>query len=404
MIMANIISNNRFRIIYHKLFAIIVLVLIVFRDCIEYLVGFNYIDEVLCLFLFLYGIAIRGYGKIRNEKIELLLIMGLIIYNLLGWISTFFHCYQELSISVKSAFLSNKFFLTLIGCGYIYKYSSKDIFIHYLQQYARGFLVLFVMFFTICKNSWISYDLGAIVICANVVFLLSLIFKDWRGGRDIIYIIIAVLLMTSTNKAKGYGGALLITAIYLWVICYKRNVKIKEIALGIIGCICIAWKKIYYYYIYGVEMEYPRSMLLNKGIDISNNSFPIGTGWGTFNSYYANLYYSPVYTELGWDSHLMLGRERGMLYMNDIYWPGVYCETGWIGLIGVLILLGCVYYKINKQFYLDRRIYAAGLLVFGYLMITTFESTAFAHPALLGMAIILGMVIGNNECERIKGI
>ena len=67
---------------------------------------------------------------------------------------------------------------------------------------------------------------------------------------------------------------------------------------------------------------------------IANRSFPLGTGWGTFGSYYAAECYYPIYLLLGWND-----RKYVSAYYKDSYWPMVFCENGWIGFVGLIIAL-----------------------------------------------------------------
>lgn len=90
----------------------------------------------------------------------------------------------------------------------------------------------------------------------------------------------------------------------------------------------------------------------------------------------------------------MLGMKKALNFLNDIYWPVVCCETGWFGLIGIVIILFCVFFYLQKIYNIDKKMYAGGMFVLGYMMITTFESTSFANPATFILSLPLGLIIG----------
>lgn len=163
-----------------------------------------------------------------------------------------------------------------------------------------------------------------------------------------------------------------------------------------IGCIIIAWNKIYFYYIWGFYYNYARSTLFRTGIKIANDYFPLGTGWSTYGSYYAAQKYSPIYFLYGISEHQELGVYTRS-YLMDTYWPIVYAESGWSGFVAVGIICMLLFYKVQKLFQIDKRLYATGFLVFAYMMITTLEETGFAQPALMCLALLMGIVFAESD-------
>lgn len=151
----------------------------------------------------------------------------------------------------------------------------------------------------------ISFVWGVIIpfdvlsLCAKTVFLLSLILIDWKKN-DYVYLICGIALLISTHKGKAWGALFLLLVVLIWVIYLKKRLNFLNVIFLICGCAFLARNKIYEYYFWGRQAEYPRAMLLEYGVKIATEHFPLGTGWGTFNSFYAALYYSPIYEKLGW--------------------------------------------------------------------------------------------------------
>lgn len=358
---------------------------------------FGYLDEFLALVIFGYGLSLRLASKqFRLQQQGIPLIFGILLFNWMGWISTIVFCYQEFGISVRSWFLSNKYFFCLLGAIWVVQSGKGDKIIKSLREESRNMLIIIMIIQILSEIAESSYELDVLMLTSRVVFWTAFILMDYRGKKDYIYISMAFLLLLSTHRAKAYGAIFLIIAIIIWVLWGKKKIKFFEIVVGGLGLCLVAWNKIYAYYILGAKLEYPRAMLLLEGIKNAKKTFPFGTGWATFNSYYANLYYSPVYIKLGWENHYILGRESGPQFLNDAYFPGVISETGWIGSLGIIIVLAFLFGRIQKMFGEDRRLYAAGILALGYMLITTFESTAFAHPSAFVLSLVLGIVVGKS--------
>ena len=59
----------------------------------------------------------------------------------------------------------------------------------------------------------------------------------------------------------------------------------------------------------------------------------------------------------------------------------------------LIIIFGIICKKYNES----KKKYAAGMICFGYMMVTTLESTSFAHPSLLIMAVVFALVMSENK-------
>lgn len=73
----------------------------------------------------------------------------------------------------------------------------------------------------------------------------------------------------------------------------------------------------------------PRIIFTVFGIDIANNSFPLGSGFGTFAGHGAEVFKSQLYDKYIFD---MFWWYKEGFYLTDTFWPNIFAETGYIGL------------------------------------------------------------------------
>ena len=58
------------------------------------------------------------------------------------------------------------------------------------------------------------------------------------------------------------------------------------------------------------------------------------------------------------------------------------------------LLLFCV---IQKEYDVNRKYYASAIVAFAYLMVTTLESTSFANPSVIILAVIFGIILKEQK-------
>ena len=378
---------------------IIFLVLIFHGVWEEYSGIFKYVDELSSICIGCWGIVVWIYSnKLKIHNRSIFIIGCFLCFNIMGWISSFASNYRGFKILLLSSFLTNKFFFMMIGwlllikCGHV-KYICE------LKKSIRPMLYCITVWQVIAVVTGAIPTFSEVNLCAKSTLLCALIFMTWNKKSDLINVALVILLLLSTHKAKAAGAIVIILSLGVWCLYLKKEIKLAEIVLGAAGIFLVAREKIIYYFIYGLQAEFPRIMLMKYGSIIASERFPLGTGWGTFGSYYAASMYSPIYEELGWSSHHSLGMDK-IGYLNDTFWPTIYCETGWIGMIGFVIMLLAIFVSIQKMYKKSFMIYAAGILSYVYILITTLESTAYSHPALLLHSFVFSITIYMSELPK----
>lgn len=378
---------------------LLITILLVWRPVVERAFSwFGYADDVFAVLIFIYG-AFICFRSSQIDKVECIFLAGFALFNLWGWISSFVQQLQSFRVALLACFTADKGFLVLIGMYGLVKVKGDDI-LAGISKYARAVLISIVIWQAVMTLLSLPYYFYVIELSALDVALVSLIFSTWRGKRDLVYIILSLVIAVYTQKAKSFAAVLLMVFLLIVVCKLNKKIRIVEALIAVAGCLILAKDKLYEYFVLGVMYKLPRASLFIVGGKYANKYFPFGSGWGTFGTYYSSISYSPLYIAEGWEDHIALGRKEAVNYMTDAYWPGVYCEAGWIGLAAVLLMVGIIVMQLFKDYKDDYRNYMAIFLSVAYLMITTIESSAFANPALTCLLTVIGAIMGLFSYRR----
>ena len=154
--------------------------------------------------------------------------------------------------------------------------------------------------------------------------------------------------------------------------------------------------QIEYYFFSDIQSDSARYQLLITALSIAKDSFPLGTGFGTFGSYMSAIHYSPVYRIYGISTvHGLI--EGATYFTSDSFWPMILGETGVVGLASIVIVLGNMLKRLQKTKNIDLALYASGLVCMSYMLIISMAESAFVNPIAIPLAIVLGMIYGKSE-------
>lgn len=380
------------------------LVLFVFQALIERLIPFfSYFDEFVAMAAILYAMCrLISSRKFTVKKPYLVMSLCVFVYFLLASVSTLIYHYQNLFHSLAGAFLSLKWFFLMIGGYYIYPL-IKGLSEKSLKN--TVFLVTVVLFVWTIHTKFLSAVIPLLVevtmwdLCAKCLLLIAITLALFEKSRiEYAVIILNCVMLALSGKAKGFGALALIALVSFWTMFKGKKFKLYQLFAAAFVVIAAGWQKIHFYFIEGKRLQYARYMLYETSVKIANDYFPLGTGWSTFGSHYAAERYSPVYFIYGLGFHRELGYYNHM-FLNDSYWPIVIAESGWLGFAAVLGFCIVLYFCIDRLFSNSKKFYAAGIVVLGYMMITSLEETGFQQPVLSGLGVMMGLLLaaGSNE-------
>ena len=377
-----------------------------FRDPLERLIPiFKYADEVVALCaipLFIVKFLIdkekirfdsRGYG------------VALLVFFLFGIIGNFIYNYQTLFYGALDAFLCLKFWFAIYFGKSVFhnfdidKYSNKIKFHCKIVIYALVALVIIDNIF-LFFSAPIRYGLRSTRLfyshptyfAATCVLLTAIFLSVMRNtASDWISYILLQALLCSTLRMKAVAAAVVFIGIAFFIVNKKMRVRIWMLILAGILVLLVGWDQILFYFFNENNSDFARSQLLVKGLQIANDCFPLGAGFGTFGSHFSDVNYSPLYALYGIDT--VPGLEPGGAFISDTFWPMILAQTGWFGLIAYIIVLVQLFRQIQQIGKSSIPKYAAALSILAYLLISSTSESAFVNPMAIPLAIWLGVML-----------
>ena len=152
--------------------------------------------------------------------------------------------------------------------------------------------------------------------------------------------------------------------------------------------------KLRFYYI-ELRGKSARSVLSQTALQIMNDYFPIGTGFGTYSSHVTIKTYSPVYYIYGFENTIELNPDTSRALFDDVFWPIIIGQTGILGIISYLSMIGNSFAKIIRR--KDNAFYLPSIICLLYLLISSTSETAFNNPMSIPFAAVIGMGLAYTE-------
>lgn len=174
---------------------------------------------------------------------------------------------------------------------------------------------------------------------ASILAFLSLEDNYYSSVKGKNVLMIGLLLCLATTK----GPSLVFVGILLFLlILMKRKIKIWHIIPAILVIFGISQYQLDNYV---DDATAPRNLLLNTGINLAKEYFPLGVGLGTFGDQASYDYYSPVYYKTGLANVWGFRPQDNAMVINDNYWPMLMAQFGFIC---ACIVLGIYIYYFKK--------------------------------------------------------
>ena len=372
---------------------------------------FNYYDEFFEISL----ILIFLFSKSKIRKNTVCIIFGLIAVIIIG---IFGNCISKINFSFFPISLDLigilKPFVALVVLkdicdssivSMIYNKISKIFEIYILAGvvlylplliFARN-LVFQQERFGIPSYSFIAGNPGMLgLYVITIAAFLSLKEEYYTSFKVKIILISVIILCILTTK----GSSIIFVGIFILLILFMNNkVKLWHI---IIAIPLVAFLSQYQISNYIENSTSPRILLLQNGINLANESFPIGKGFGTFGDQVSYNYYSELYYQTGLSEVWGFRPIDNAMVINDNYWPMLLAQFGYIGTLIIFVIYIYLFYLINK--YKDscklRKIMMISLFM-------AFMYTSLANAYLTGTLgefafAVLGLYIAMQKSSRRK--
>lgn len=362
------------------------------------LLGMPYLDEILIVLLAGYTFfKIIATHHIR--KIFLVTIIIFIFYLAYSW---------GLSEIDKRAILSDtlqqiKPFLVFF-CVYQLKFRLSSSHKYVIKHVALVISILsysihlFYSFVNIPFYFFIHIAVyGQIMITSALLYL----YASDRSKKDIVVFIIIITLGLLCGRSKYYGE-FLFSLICLWKIHSPVKLSFKYFFLSVISISIIllaVWTKFNSYFVAGLDSdEMARPILYNTSIQIANDYFPFGSGFGSFAEDASRVWYSPLYDRYGISKVWGLSRDYNE-FVADTFFPVI---IGQFGLIGTL-LFGAfwrfIVQKLNK-FFTDKEHkydYNIALIIIVIILIESVAGPMFVTTYAITPIMLLAIIMSDLQ-------
>ena len=392
--------------------------------------SFAYLDELVALAgMLLGGYVVFVVDKGRYIKYHLHVWIPLAVFVAAGLAGNLIYRYQPLKCVAVDLFTNLKFFAA-ISLGYFFfrRTPWEDLKRVAVLNGNAAVILLFCLFLADrifdLYPAEVRYGLKSAVLfyrhptyLAGALAFLLMLLTVFYEKKNLPAIGMGLIMFLFTLRAKSMAAAAAYVAIFLFFAVFKRKLKPWHVIVLGVACVLIAWPKIHFYFIELADHS-ARSVMMATSVRIMKDYFPIGTGFGTFASAEAAKHYSPVYGMYGFqnnfelrdmrdlentmrlireDSYLMecLAEDPSTVYwrpyLNDHFWPIIFGQTGLIGTLAFLVLVGFLIWCCLRVSRLDRYAYTGVLFAVVYLLISSMAEPAFHNALAVPLALVMGI-------------
>ena len=372
---------------------------------------FRYSDEIVTVILTIYLLFIFFTKKVYLPKEITRILVMYIAISVIGLVSNYVNGIQENFYVIILGMIS---FLKLFICSLAFiiiinKEKARAI-LNFLNKPAKIILILGLVF--MCMSQALAIGMRGSkgfgvwgfnfifgyehVYSVVILFLILIIYGIENNKNKLFYLIIAMIQMVSTTK----GPSIIWAASILFLLIYmkKRN-KIKigiVIALGIVSVFLGSYQITNYF----MNENAPRYLFYKYGAVTANRYFPLGAGFSTFGSDMAAENYSKLYDEYGFDGLYGMSRDDKS-FLNDNFWPMIYGQFGWIGLILAISIVFNVF-KIIQSSKMNGVKKGLVFSVFFYTLLHSLGSSILTSSCSIILYIGIILFIKNNALKEDK--
>jgi hypothetical protein len=217
-------------------------------------------------------------------------------------------------------------------------------------------------------------------------------------------LIAAALVLTGmlAPKYKFMGEVVCFIALVFFVkkhLNFKSAKTIVMVSVLMLIVIIVVWQKFDVYYFSGWTNEaLARPMTYKTSVQILWDYFPFGPGMGTFASWGAAEYYSPLYYDYGL-SNIWGLQPHFYVFIADAFYP----TLAQYGIVGIILF--CIFWKRRlaaMNVIEDMRYYRIALITFFCLVIEQTADTSWLSGKGMGYCMLLGLCLNSNRNDELE--
>ena len=344
------------------------------------------------------------------------MLIFMIIFEVFGIISGFTYKYQLTGYMFTDAYTCAKFFIFYLCARLLTQGKLEKKYFFSINNFCKMIaIILFVLtvhdafltpwfpvadfrYFTNSVKLFFEHPEYLARASMTVIFLLAYNYRYYK--HNIYYIIMLTVVMILTFRTKAIVSVFILYIFYFYFVKFKfKNLIPIGMATGA-GVSYLGYDSLNKYYVKIDESA--RRTLTNDSINIANNYFPIGSGFGSFASNIAAKNYSKVYIKLGYYRMRNSGLQEGKkgAFLSDTFWPIVIAQTGWIGFCSFCFALLSMIIYILKSRKSDIYYFWVALSIMTHELIASFAESAFFHPTTMADFLLLGLITSIHELSK----
>ena len=368
--------------------------------------AFNYFDEIF--FIFCVGYLFLNYKHIKLNKVDGFMITFIVLLMIIGWSSTLANHYQSFFISFVDFILCIKFiFSYYFAKVYFAKNNVSFSLFVFLAKIISVLLFIVFIFdasFSIFPRSeyryftepFILFFPHSVYLSLVCIFLNTILVIDYFKNStktDLIYIFLLLIVNFFTLRVKAICYDLIIVLLIVYFKFLKLKNKNILYFVGLIGVFILAYDQFFDYYLNTGFSA--RKVLMDTSIQIAKHNI-LGAGFGTYGSFVASQYLSPLYVKFGLVNYNNLVE----YYANDGFWYLIIGQFGFVGLIFIILFFIALFLSFRKQ---KLYFFVASFSLYIYLLFSTMSDTTLFHPYAVSLFLLLGAVFSINEKNEEMG-
>lgn len=343
--------------IYEQLIIFLILALVflydVFGNVFGFLDEFSALVSFIVIFIFT---LVKGKTQFYRKEYYIILLLNTIA--VIGFLSNYFAYKKGFSTGLASVFgdFINFFkaFVVYFGIRVLSNYFDAQKVLNLLAKYVE--LIFYFLFFIVIVDFAFKiyphpprYGIYAFELffqhASRYSFAFAFIFlillpKYHKKKKGLLFLVLFIGMLSL--RVKYFGFILFVFVLFFYGKKLFKTPKIYFLyVIIVLGAIMswLFWDWLLMYFSFdAIENGWSRAVILYYSFIIGNDFFPLGTGFGTYSSYYSGLNYSWVYDL--YEINNVYGISR--LYWGfvaDQYWPMVLGQFGYIGFFSMVFII-----------------------------------------------------------------
>lgn len=368
--------------------------IIYFPTCVAYndLPGFSNVDEVMTLVMILYTFSKKYYPGTNLESwkeyyVFLFILMFYVIYSLIRQVNVPGAVWIEFVQQIRP--------YSVIYCTWILNPQFSESQKKWMLTAMILTLLSWIFFHPEATQSGVEAEfpvLGQLAICTGMSYYL---FTEETNRNKWIALALVMTGMLAP-KFKFMGEVVCFIALVFFIkkqLNFKSPKTIATVMILMIVVLAVTWTKFDAYYVSGWNnAALARPMTYKTSLIILGDYIPFGPGMGTFASWGAAKFYSPLIEQYGLDKIWGMSRDFPW-FIADAFYPTL-CQYGIVG-----VFLFGIYWKRRLQAFndiVDMRYYRVAFMAFFCLAIEQTADTSWLSGKGMGYCMLLGLCLNAN--------